>query len=128
MIFFSPRLPSTCSSDRTDAPTRFAKSIVVRSHPSPGGTNRGVRGFTVKRGFKMLTRERPDFRTVDRWAIGLLLEAGAIQKCDQHGWAKDRSDPHPREEALRIAREDPLAGLQQQADRPPVHRPEIRPF
>jgi hypothetical protein len=59
----------------------------------------------------MLTRERPDFRTVDRWAIGLLLEAGAIQKCDQHGWAKDRSDPHAREEALRIAREDPLAGL-----------------
>ena len=59
----------------------------------------------------MLTRERPDFRTVDRWAIGLLLEAGAIQKCDQHGWAKDRSDPHAREEALRIAREAPLAGL-----------------
>jgi hypothetical protein len=24
----------------------------------------------------MSTRERPDFRTVDRWAIGLLLEAG----------------------------------------------------
>ena len=43
--------------------------------------------------------------------LGLLLEAGAIQKCDQHGWAKDRSDPHAREEALRIAREDPLAGL-----------------
>src|SRR5674476_385999 len=80
MIFFPPRLPSTCSSDRTDAPTRFAKSIVVRSHPSRGGTNRGVRGFTVKRGFKMLTRERPDFRTVDRWAIGLLLEAGAISE------------------------------------------------
>jgi hypothetical protein len=43
----------------------------------------------------MLTRERrPDFRTGDRWAIGLLLEAGAIHKCDEHGWAKDRTDPH----------------------------------
>lgn len=59
----------------------------------------------------MLTRERPDFRTVDRWATSLLLEAGAIHKCDQHGWAKDRSDPHARDEAVRIAREDPLAGL-----------------
>jgi hypothetical protein len=59
----------------------------------------------------MLTRERPDFRTVDRWAIGLLLEAGAIHKCDEHGWAKDRTDPHAWQEALRVAREEPLAGL-----------------
>jgi hypothetical protein len=60
----------------------------------------------------MLTRERrPDFRTVDRWAIELLREAGAIHKCDQHGWAKDGTDPHARAEALRIAREEPLAGL-----------------
>jgi hypothetical protein len=60
----------------------------------------------------MPTRERrPDFRTVGRWAIDLLLEAGAIHKCDEHGWAKDRAGPHARQEALRIAREDPLAGL-----------------
>jgi hypothetical protein len=59
----------------------------------------------------MLTRERPDFRTVDRWAIRLLLEVGAIHKCDQHGWAKDRTDPHVRNQAVRIACEQPLAGL-----------------
>jgi hypothetical protein len=59
----------------------------------------------------MLTRERPDFREVDRWAMGLLREAGAIHKCDDHGWAKDRTDPHARDEALRIARDDPLMGL-----------------
>lgn len=59
----------------------------------------------------MLTRERPHFRTVDRWAVDLLLETGAIHKCEQHGWAKDRTDPHAREKALRIAREDPLSGL-----------------
>jgi hypothetical protein len=59
----------------------------------------------------MLTRERPDFRTVDGWAVGLLLQAGAIHKCDEHGWAKDRADPHARDEAVRIAREAPLAGL-----------------
>jgi hypothetical protein len=56
-------------------------------------------------------RRRPDFRTVDRWAIELLLEAGAIHKCGHRGWAKDRADPHAREEALRTAREEPLAGL-----------------
>ena len=59
----------------------------------------------------MLTRERPDFRMVDRWATSLLLEVGAIHKCDQHGWAKDRADPHARDKAVRIAREAPLAGL-----------------
>jgi hypothetical protein len=59
----------------------------------------------------MLTRERPDFRTVDRWAIKILLEAGAIHECDQHGWAKDRADPHSQEEALRLARDEPLPGL-----------------
>jgi hypothetical protein len=60
----------------------------------------------------MLTKERrPDFRTVDRWATVLLLEAGVIHKCDHHGWAKDRTDPHAHEKALRIAREEPLTGL-----------------
>ena len=59
----------------------------------------------------MLTRERPGFRAVDRWAMGLLLEAGTIRRCDQHGWAKDRADPHAREDALHMAREEPLAGL-----------------
>ena len=51
----------------------------------------------------MLKRNRrPDFRTVDRWAIELLLEAGAIHKCEHHGWAKDRTDPHARAEVLRL--------------------------
>jgi hypothetical protein len=60
----------------------------------------------------MLTRERrPDFKTIDRWATRVLLEAGAIHECDAHGWAKDRTDPHAREQAVRIAREEPLAGL-----------------
>jgi hypothetical protein len=61
---------------------------------------------------KMLTKERrPDFKTVDRWATSLLREAGAIHECDHHGWAKDRTDPHARAEALRMARNEPLPGL-----------------
>ena len=59
----------------------------------------------------MLTRERPDFRTVDRWAIGVLMEAHAIHRCEEHGWAKDRADPRAREEAFRIARQDPPGGV-----------------
>jgi hypothetical protein len=60
----------------------------------------------------MLTRERrPDYKAVDRWATRLLLEAGAIHECDAHGWAKVRTDPHAREQAVRTAREEPLAGL-----------------
>jgi hypothetical protein len=59
----------------------------------------------------MLKRELPDFRTVERWAMGLLLEAGAIHKCDQHGWAKDRTDPYARDEALQTVREEPPAVL-----------------
>lgn len=60
----------------------------------------------------MLMRERrPEFRTVDRWAMKLLQDVNAIRECEHHGWAKDRTDPHAREEALRIAREYPLPGL-----------------
>ena len=60
----------------------------------------------------MLTKERrPDFRTLERWATSVLLEAGAIHECDAHGWAKDRADPHAREMAESIAREHPLSGL-----------------
>ena len=48
---------------------------------------------------------------MDRWAIELLFDAGAIRKCEHHDWAKDRTDPHARAEALRLAQEEPLAGL-----------------
>jgi hypothetical protein len=76
------------------------------------GTNVQVGGFILLSRCIMLTRaRRPNFRAVDRWATGLLSEAHAIHKCDEHGWAKDRTDPHARAEAFRIAREKPLAGL-----------------
>ena len=31
------------------------------------------------------------------WALSVLLEAGAIRECEEHGWMKDRADPHARE-------------------------------
>jgi hypothetical protein len=60
----------------------------------------------------LMTRgRRPAFRTNEGWARGILLEADAIRECETHGWMQDRADPHARERALLIAREDPPFGL-----------------
>ena len=55
----------------------------------------------------MVNERRSVFRTIEGWARSVLVEAGAIHECEEHGWAKDRSDPHAREHALLIARQDP---------------------
>lgn len=60
-------------------------------------------------------RPRPAIRTLERWAIGVLLEAGAIRECEEHGWMKDSTDPHARERAFDIARRDPPRGVSPQA-------------
>jgi DNA-binding transcriptional LysR family regulator len=45
-------------------------------------------------------------RTLRGWAIHVLQEAGAIQECEEHGWAQDRADPHARERAFDLAYPD----------------------
>jgi Invasion associated locus B (IalB) protein len=56
---------------------------------------------------KLMMKERwPAFRTIEGWARLVLLETGAICECAEHGWAQDLADPHAREHALQIARED----------------------
>ena len=52
----------------------------------------------------MLKEKRPAFRTIEGWAISILLEAGAICECEEHGWMKDRTDPQARQRAIEIAR------------------------
>lgn len=60
----------------------------------------------------LMTKERrPAIRTLRGWAISVLQEAGAIRECDAHGWMLDRADPHARERAFEIARQDPPAGV-----------------
>ena len=59
----------------------------------------------------MLKERRPPVRAIERWAIAVLLEAGAIRECDDHGYMQCRGDPHARERARAIAREEPLQGL-----------------
>ena len=43
-----------------------------------------------------LNKRRPTFRTAQGWAIQVLLEAGAIRECEEHGWMKDRAEPSIR--------------------------------
>ncbi|WP_342738919.1 hypothetical protein [Bradyrhizobium sp. B117] len=60
----------------------------------------------------LMTKERrPAIRTPRGWAISVLNEAGAIRECEEHGWAQDRADPHARERAFEIARQDPPPGV-----------------
>jgi hypothetical protein len=58
----------------------------------------------------MLDERRQKFRTAQGWAIRVLLEAAAIRECEEHGWMKDRADPHARERALDLARSEPPQG------------------
>jgi hypothetical protein len=56
----------------------------------------------------LMTKERRSaFRTIEGWARAVLLDAGAIRECEEHGWMRDRADPYARERALQIAHENP---------------------
>jgi hypothetical protein len=60
----------------------------------------------------LMTKERrPPIRSLRGWAIHVLQEAGAIHECEEHGWAKDRADPHAREHAFDVAKQDLPPGL-----------------
>ncbi|MGJ4963351.1 hypothetical protein [Bradyrhizobium sp. HKCCYLRH3061] len=59
----------------------------------------------------MTSERRSAIRTLRGWAIYVLLEAGAIRECEEHGWMQDRADPHARERAFDIAHRDPPAGV-----------------
>ena len=60
----------------------------------------------------LMTRERrPAIRSFRGWAIAVLNEAHAIRECEHHGWMQERADPHARERAFAIARNDPPQGV-----------------
>jgi hypothetical protein len=60
----------------------------------------------------LMMKERPSaFRTIEGWARSVLIEAGAIRECEEHGWMRDRADPHARERALAAVRRDPPPGV-----------------
>ena len=57
---------------------------------------------------------RPVIRTLHGWATSVLKEADAVRECEEHGWMQDRADPHARERAFDIARQDPPANVSAQ--------------
>ena len=59
----------------------------------------------------MVKERRPAIRTIEGWAPTILLEAGAIQECEEHGWMKDHADPHAHDRARQLARDEPAFGL-----------------
>jgi hypothetical protein len=59
----------------------------------------------------MTKGRRRAFRTIEGWARSVLIEAGAIHECEEHGWAKDRADPHACDRAVDMARKDSPPGI-----------------
>jgi hypothetical protein len=53
----------------------------------------------------------PGIHSLRGWAIAVLQEAGAIRKCEEHGWWQERADPDARAQALDFAGQDPPAGV-----------------
>jgi hypothetical protein len=83
----------------------------------------------------MTKKRRPAIRTLRGWAIGVLQDAGAIRECEEHGWQQDRADPHARERAFDIVRQDPPPGsrrrrppsrLRKCSTRPAIPAPSVR--
>jgi hypothetical protein len=62
----------------------------------------------------LFRKRRPAIRTLRGWAIAVLLDAGAIRECEEHGWMMERSDPDACERAYEVARQDP-PGVSSQA-------------
>jgi len=49
-----------------------------------------------------LPAARPAYRTLQGWALGTLIEQGAVEECEHHGHRRDRSDPDAWNRATRM--------------------------
>jgi hypothetical protein len=59
--------------------------------------------------------QRPAFRALEGWALGTLIDVGAVTECEHHGHRKDRSDPHAWERAREEAWRHPFPGATPEA-------------
>lgn len=50
-------------------------------------------------------------KSLEHWAITVLLAAGAIRECEAHGWMQDRADPHARARARIMACDEMPPGI-----------------
>jgi hypothetical protein len=65
---------------------------------------------SAKRAELPLQTARPTYRTLEGWAVGLLLEQHAIRECEEHGHMRDRTDPEAWNRAREAARHSPFPG------------------
>jgi hypothetical protein len=78
-----------------------------KSHCNPRHGQQIARGNLGRRWARKCSPRPSAIRTLRGWAHLGATEAVVIRECDEHGWMQDRADPHPREQALRIAQENP---------------------
>ena len=55
-------------------------------------------------------RGRPAFRTLHGWALGTLIDQGAVVECGDHGHRLDRADPDAWNRAREEAWRNPFPG------------------
>lgn len=55
------------------------------------------------------------YRTVGGWALGVLVECGAVTECDHHGHRRDAADPDAWKQVLETARHSPFPGATYEA-------------
>ena len=58
---------------------------------------------------------RPAYRTLEGWALGVLIEQQAVTECEHHGHRRDRSDPDAWNRAREEAWRNPYPGARPEA-------------
>lgn len=71
--------------------------------------NFGLKESGKPRGDDRRTHQ-PLHRTLDGWAVSILRDAHAIRECEEHGWAKDLTDPRALAHARSAAVDHPFVG------------------
>jgi len=62
-----------------------------------------------------LHASRPAYRTLQGWALGKLIEQGAVKECEHHGHRVDSADPEAWNRAREEAWRNPYPGATPEA-------------
>jgi len=62
-----------------------------------------------------LTSVRASYRTLKGWALGTLIEQGAVSECEHHGHRRDHADPDAWNRARGAAWNSPFPGASSEA-------------
>ena len=64
----------------------------------------------AKRTEPVLPVMRPAYLSLHGWALGTLIEHGAVRECEDHSHIRDRTDPDAWNRAREEARHNPFPG------------------